>query len=428
MKSKREKSDPVPNARPLPARAQAPASLAPRELATGRSRARALGGASRAQRRRREHGVGWASLCLLVGSAFFALLVSCGNGLSAPTGTDASDEEQSDAIVIQGKLPDAGADHIGRDARRDGDRKDSEPKDGEADHSKKDGGETGDEKAESDVETDVKPDVRHEAGPPPCDTADTPKENPCVITDALGVFVAPASNGGSDTTGTGTRSQPYATLSNAITHAVTAGKRLYACGATYPEALVVGVALDGVEVYGGLECPSAGDGGVADAGAIDSSTGAWSYNGIVAAVAPTTTGYALDVESLTKGAHFEDVSFTALAANAATFGASSIAVLVNGSVSVSFLRVSAAAAAGAAGAPGAATTSNACATSTQGGSAATTLQGGAQGSCTCAVSGSSQGGTGGSGGLAGGTVGATGSAMPPTTLMVTFYDGVGGGG
>src|SRR5580692_6116244 len=109
-----------------------------------------------------------------------------------------------------------------------------------------------------------------DAGPPgPCNAARTPVENPCVISDAYGVFVAPAASGGSDSTGDGTRTRPFATLGTGLTKAAAAIKRLHACGATYPEALSVGAALDGVQVYGGLECPVAADGGVADAGTVD---------------------------------------------------------------------------------------------------------------------------------------------------------------
>jgi hypothetical protein len=298
-------------------------------------------------------------------------------------------------IVIEATLPDAESDHIDRDARAQ-DARD---------------------------ERDAHPDT----GPAPCDTADAPKDNPCVITDALGVFVAPEASGGNDTTGTGTRSQPYATLGMGIASAVTAGKRVYACGATYPESLVVSVAMDGVQVYGGLECPTAGDGGVADAGTIDGSTGAWSYNGTPAAVAPTATGYALDIESLTKGAHFEDLSFTALDANAANAGESSIGVMVNASQKVSFVRVSATAGSGSMGALGSALATNMCATSLSG-SAATGGGGGNSGACTCPVFGVTAGGGGGSGGLTAGTMAGTGSAIPATTLTLAGYDGVGGTG
>jgi hypothetical protein len=320
-----------PPCEPLPGARRPSAEREPSGTASEPKPSTPLGGASRAQRRRREHGVGWAPLSLLLACAHFGLLVSCGSGFSSISGTDASDEERSDVIVIEATLPDAESDHIDRDARAQ------------------------DARDERDAHADT--------GPAPCDTTDTPKDNPCVITDALGVFVAPEASGGNDTTGTGTRSQPYATLGMGIASAVTAGKRVYACGATYPESLVVSIAMDGVEVYGGLECPTAGGAGAADAGTADSGSGPWSYNGTPAAVAPTATGYALDVENLTKGALFEDMAFTALDANPANAGESSIGVMVNGSQKVSFVRVSATVGSGSMGALGGALATNMCATS-----------------------------------------------------------------
>jgi hypothetical protein len=266
-----------------------------------------------------------------------------------------------------------------------------------------------------------------ESGPSPCPKTDTPHNDPCVINDAYGVFVAPIANGGSDSTGDGTRARPYATLGFAIPSAVMVGKRVYACAATYAEAVSIGSTADGIEIYGGLQCPAAGDGGVLDAGNVESSTGPWSYNGMLAVVAPTLTGYALDVESLTKGARFEDMSFTALAANLGHLGESSIGVLVNGSVNVTFTRVSAKAGDGAAGVPGMALPTNMCATSLVG-AAASGLGGGNPGTCTCPVTGSSAGGAGGAGAGTSGTPGIDGGAKPGTTLTVPFYDGKGGQG
>jgi hypothetical protein len=279
-------------------------------------------------------------------------------------------------------------------------------------------------------------DVTHpdaETGPAPCPSTDVPSQNPCVISEKYGVFVAPLANGGS-TSGDGSREHPYATFAAAIPAAVTAGKRVYACGATYTEALSVAEAMDGVSIYGGLQCPVAGDGGVADSGTIDSSTGPWSYNGAAASVAPGATGFALDVESLTKGATFEDMAFTAISATATAYGTSSVAVLVNSSANVSFVRVSAIAGDGALGAPGGAVTaSNHCASSLAG-SATSTSSGGAGGYCTdtatagnCPVYGSSGGAVGGGGGMPG-VVGGNGSSSPATTLMVVPYDGLGGAG
>jgi hypothetical protein len=269
-----------------------------------------------------------------------------------------------------------------------------------------------------------------DGGPPrPCNATQTPVENPCVISDAYGVFVAPAASGGSDSTGNGTRTRPYATLGTGLAKAVAASKRIYACGASYPEALSVGAALDGVQAYGGLECPIAADGGVADAGTVDSATGPWSYTGKAATVAPLTEGLALDVEGLTKGAHFEDMVFVAQAADPLHAGESSIAVMVNASSGVSFVRGGATAGDGSTGATGAPPATNWCPTATQAGTGSGGYPtGGSAGVCVCPIFGSSTGGVGGNAAAtvsSPGQPGADGGGVPLPTSIVPPYDGVG---
>jgi hypothetical protein len=243
-----------------------------------------------------------------------------------------------------------------------------------------------------------------------------------VISETYGVFVAPPAHGGSDATGTGTRDAPYATLANGIAKAGVTGKRVYACGDSYPESLAVGVSVDGARVYGGLRCPVSSDGGVADAGAADASSGPWSYSGTAATVAPASAGYALNVTSLVKGAHFEDMAFTALPATAAA--GSSIAVMIMGSSAVSFLRVVATATVALAGVPGGVLPSNACA-APMNGAVGTSSGVGAPGTCTCPVFGSSAGGAGGAA-TAQGQMAPGGTATPPTTLAFMSNDGAGG--
>jgi hypothetical protein len=138
--------------------------------------------------------------------------------------------------------------------------------------------------------------------------SDDPSTDACVVSETSGVFASPTGN---DTTGAGTRAAPYQTLGHALVAAHAASKRVYACAGTYAENVVVGTALDGASVYGGLDC-----------------TGwAWAATNVVT-VAPSS-GYALGVDSLTTGATFEDMGFTAASATAA--GGSSIAVFAKGS-------------------------------------------------------------------------------------------------
>ena len=298
----------------------------------------------------------------------FALSTSVAAGCSAnATCTDCTPDGAVDApadVTRHDARSDAGSDGSGK--HHDAGAEASKPEAGKSDATSPD--------AKADVFT--------------CDGTKTPSEAPCVISETYGVFVAPAASGGSDSTGTGTRTAPYGTIGNAITKA--AGKRVYVCDATYTESLTVNAAVDGTQIYGGLVCP--GDAGTA-----------WTYaTGTVASVSPTVQGYALDVESLAKGAHFEDVAFTALDGIATTPGASSIAVMVNASLAVSFTRVKATAGKGVAGTsatpvtPGGAG-DNWCPAAMQAGSAATGTGGGNSGTCACAVvtADSSTGGPGG---------------------------------
>jgi len=254
-----------------------------------------------------------------------------------------------------------------------------------------------------------------------CIPTSDPSSEPCVINEMFGVFVAPAASGGSDTTGGGSRAAPYATISHALASLGTL-TRVYACAGTYAEAVTVNAAVDGVQVYGGLVCPGS-DGG----------SGAWSYGSGFASVAPATRGFALDVESLVKGALLEDIGFTSMAGDPTVPGASSIAVMVNASTGVSFTRVHATAGAGVAGANGVAvpavaggTGTNWCAAAGQAGQAATGGGGGNNGVCTCGVD-TAEGSTGGPGG--GATLAAgNGGSTPAVTGTLLPSDGAGGAG
>src|ERR1035438_6197827 len=108
----------------------------------------------------------------------------------------------------------------------------------------------------------------------------------------------------------------------------------------------------------------------------------WSYTGAVAIVAPTQVGYPVDVENLAKGAHFEDMTFTAADASMTTGGSSSIAAMVNGSTGVSFTRVTFRAGLALAGSVGTVPQSNACAGSLAGGNGNNATPG-VGATCTC---------------------------------------------
>jgi hypothetical protein len=166
--------------------------------------------------------------------------------------------------------------------------------------------------------------------PPACDPAQDPATTPCLVTETYGVFVSTA---GSDTTGDGSRTNPYATVGKGLTAAKAAGKREYVCAGTYAETVTVDAAHDGVNVYGGFACAT------------------WTYaTSNLVKVAPSAPGVALLVSALTTGMTIEDVTFVAMTAAGA--GASSVAVFANGASNVVLRRVKATAGDGAAGASG----------------------------------------------------------------------------
>lgn len=156
-----------------------------------------------------------------------------------------------------------------------------------------------------------------------------PSGDPCIISEMYGVFVSPM---GSDSAA-GTQVAPFKTIAAAMTLAKAASKSVYACGnnGTYNENLVVGSAVDGVKVYGGLDCTT--------------TPSQWKYVAAdLASVAPTTAGYALEVQGLATGVTFEDFSFTSLAG--VNPGDSSIAVFATGSAGVLLRRATVMAGAG----------------------------------------------------------------------------------
>jgi len=165
--------------------------------------------------------------------------------------------------------------------------------------------------------------------------ADEPSTSgdPCILTETYGVFVSPS---GSDSTGTGSRAAPYATVGHAMDQAKVAGlARVYACGTAgdYVENLTVGSNRAGLTVYGGLDCTT--------------SPGTWTYNaGDLATVAPASS-YAVEI---TATVTFEDFDFVAGdAASSASASPSSISVFVNGATGVVLERCTAQAGLGAPG-------------------------------------------------------------------------------
>ncbi|MFO0676919.1 MAG: hypothetical protein U0169_10310 [Polyangiaceae bacterium] len=161
----------------------------------------------------------------------------------------------------------------------------------------------------------------------------SPKDDASVIEDRCGTFVVPAAKGGDDTTGDGTRAKPYATLAKAVARAKVTRKRVYACSATYPEAVVV--EGESVDIFGGFVCPG--------------EASAWTYGTGKSTLEPTTVGIGLTVRSVTK-MRVEDVAVRVKDGTAEA--PTSMAVFVALSSDVAFRRVDFVAGQGAPGKDG----------------------------------------------------------------------------
>ncbi len=202
-----------------------------------------------------------------------------------------------------------------------------------------------------------------------CDPTKDPKDEPCLVDDAFGVFVAavPEGKGGSSpdaaldataadaepdaaaaggTAGDGSMAHPFPTIAQALASAASRSlTRIYVCNGAYVES--VGV-TSAVGIYGGFSC------------AADAGTPTWRWVGGTATVtapsmASTSPVYALSVRAPTGTAVVvEDMTFVAPDAtgtDARGNGASSVAAFVDGSA-VAFTRVALRAGKGAAGADG----------------------------------------------------------------------------
>jgi hypothetical protein len=230
-----------------------------------------------------------------------------------------------------------------------------------------------------------------------CMITTEPKDTPCLVDETYGVFVSAS---GHDSAA-GTKADPIKTITAGITKTLLGPKRVFVCSGTYDEHLVVGASQDGVGVYGGFDCAG------------------WTYQASNAAkVTPSTTGYALEVDSLTAGATFEDLEFDAQSGQMP--GESSIAVFANQSV-VTFRRVVMKAGDGVAGAGGDGG-SNYARPQASSGNDADGGTGGAQVQCTCVNGDQSAGGAGGAGGPP------SVSGLPGTPSLSGGQPGAGGTG
>ncbi len=249
-----------------------------------------------------------------------------------------------------------------------------------------------------------------------CDPTKEPKDAPCLVDDAYGVFVAPPASGGDDVQGDGSKATPFATIGKALSN--TNGKaHIYVCDAAYPEQVTVTIP---VSLHGGFLCPRT------DAGS------AWSYVGSVARIVSPQQDYALMLSGVNGAA--DAISDMELAApdratqeqDPSGNGKSSVAAVINYSI-VTFRRVLLVAGRGADGRSGndGALTPNyppGEPTAPQGRNA--DIAGGAGGGMSCRNFDTSLGGVGAFGAMVFGGPGSATPSPPPTVLR----DGAGGSG
>jgi hypothetical protein len=272
-----------------------------------------------------------------------------------------------------------------------------------------------------------------------CDPASDPKDQPCVLDDAYGVFVAsPAPVEGGDAgsasaTADGSMSRPYATIGQALVN-LGSKTRVYVCNGLYGEQVTITAA---VSLYGGLSCA------VGPAGRV------WNYVGGSAQVTAPSSTYAIWVGAVAaRGGDagpeggvdggqdagegggpsvgpvtIEDMAFATPSATSP--GGSSIAVFALSS-SVRLLRVALTAGAGADGAAGADGIANPNFTGPaprgggqvytvgSGGTGLTSVSGGQGAINACLQYGVSAGGDGGLGCM---SLGTAGTASPPPAMI-----------
>jgi hypothetical protein len=257
-----------------------------------------------------------------------------------------------------------------------------------------------------------------------CNPADDPKDAPCLVRESYGVFVAPPTSGGDDTSGDGSRANPYATIGKALRSLGTT-TRVYVCDATYAEQITLTVVAS---IFGGFACPGW------DAGA------AWKYIGGAAHVNSPSADYAIRIDAVKDHIAIEDIAFAAPAAHAqdsAGNGRSSIAALVN-ATAVDWKRVSLTAGSGAdalGGIDGTAMPNYGMVANAPSGAPGTASGdggdgGGAGGANACANGSASNGGFGGSAGSSVSTPGGDGrpGTSNPVLAATPGQDGSGGKG
>ena len=215
------------------------------------------------------------------------------------------------------------------------------------------------------------------AAPEGCDSAAEPHLSLACVVDSYGVFVDSAA--GADSSA-GTQASPVKSIGGAL-RKLGARARIYVCEGTYDEHVKLTTATS---IYGGFAC------------------GTWAYSGKRPRVAPSDSGFALQIDKVGSALVVEDMDFTAMPGTESA--SSSIAAFVTGSANLTLRRVSLTAQNGSKGKDGAAGDAGTLVTSSPtpgsrdgnaSNSAGGKATGGAAQTCTCSTGAVTMGGSGG---------------------------------
>jgi hypothetical protein len=202
-----------------------------------------------------------------------------------------------------------------------------------------------------------------------CDPTKSPSEEACLVSDEHAIFVSPTGKDGA----AGTKADPLKTLTEAAT--VAAGNKVVVvCNGNYDEHVKVSA---GAKIYGGFDCTT------------------WGYQtGTLPNVAPTTAGFALEIDAVSAAVVVEDVAFASK--DGAAAGESSITAFIKTSTNVTLSRIKLTAGKGMKGADGVLVPFSFKPQSDLDGNPANITEGGKPKSCACPAGDQTVGGAGGS--------------------------------
>jgi hypothetical protein len=151
-----------------------------------------------------------------------------------------------------------------------------------------------------------------------CDTSKPPSQGGCAVDDTDGYFVSPS---GSDTA-SGAKATPFKTVGKGVAAATATPLKpnVYVCAGTYPENLVIQGTPAGVALHGGFDCTS------------------WAQVNAPTTVSPPYVTNPPPYPLHVLGAAALVESMTLIAPDVTDPGVSSLAVLIDSSVGVTFRR------------------------------------------------------------------------------------------